>query len=96
MSGQGLSYWSQVDLQNNTLTLGEYQKDAAGGPVFDDEGHRVRETEPKGRFSFQEPEPDVMLLDGQYEAHAVHAKLHADKFFLTSHPFHWINEHPRE
>jgi uncharacterized membrane protein YphA (DoxX/SURF4 family) len=51
----------------------------------------------KTQFSFAQPEPNVILLDGQLDSHKIQAKLRRDdsyEFLLTSRGFHWINEAP--
>ncbi|HEV7505234.1 MAG TPA: hypothetical protein VGS07_10005 [Thermoanaerobaculia bacterium] len=45
-------------------------------------------------FSFQEPQPAVLILDGQLDGHRTHAKL--SKMPLISTGFHWIFNPPPE
>jgi hypothetical protein len=48
-------------------------------------------------LSFQQPEPNVILLEGTFEGGTIAARLSrsdADKPLLTSRGFHWINEFP--
>jgi hypothetical protein len=48
-------------------------------------------------FSYQEPEADVLVLEGTLEGQRIHAKLHRTEprsFLLTDRGFHWINEYP--
>lgn len=51
----------------------------------------------KAQFTFQQPQPSVILLDGEMDSHRIQAKLRREdsaKFLLTSRGFHWINEVP--
>jgi len=48
----------------------------------------------RSAFSFQEPEPAVLILDGRLEGHRTHAKLR--KMPLTSMGFRWIFDPPPE
>ncbi|HKW58077.1 MAG TPA: hypothetical protein VJN42_12035 [Candidatus Acidoferrum sp.] len=51
----------------------------------------------KAQFAFQQPEPSVILLEGQMDSHKIQARLRREdlsKFLLTSRGFHWINEFP--
>jgi uncharacterized membrane protein YphA (DoxX/SURF4 family) len=51
----------------------------------------------KANFSYQDPDRDRLELQGQFDGHQVHARLHREeesKFLLTSRGFHWINEAP--
>jgi len=53
--------------------------------------------EPKGRFKFQQPGPDRLLLDGAMDGHSVHVRLQImdrEKLPLVSSGFHWIQEYP--
>lgn len=55
--------------------------------------------DPKWRaeFSFEEPEPGLITLDGQLEGKPAHAKLlriDESQFLLKSRRFHWIAEFP--
>lgn len=48
-------------------------------------------------FRYTRTEPDVLLLEGEYDAQPVRAKLRRDSssvFLLTGRGFHWINEFP--
>jgi hypothetical protein len=48
----------------------------------------------KTSFAFDQPAPDRIMLDGEFEGRRVQAELHREtpKFLLTSRGFHWINE----
>jgi hypothetical protein len=50
----------------------------------------------KTSFAFDQPAPDRIMLDGEFEGRRVQAELHREtpKFLLTSRGFHWINEYP--
>jgi hypothetical protein len=51
----------------------------------------------KAKLTFSEPEPGLLVLEGEFEGQAVRAKLRrADEgqFLLVSRGFHWINEYP--
>lgn len=53
--------------------------------------------EPKGKFKFQRPGPDQLLLDGAMDGHSIHVRLQImdpEKLLLVSRGFHWIQEYP--
>lgn len=53
----------------------------------------------KAEFSYQHPQEDMLLFDGQLDGHQVHAQLRrtdTSRFVLTSAGFHWINEYPNQ
>jgi hypothetical protein len=53
--------------------------------------------EPKGKFRFQRPLPDQLLLDGLMDGHSAHVRLQImdrEKLLLVSRGFHWIQEYP--
>jgi hypothetical protein len=49
------------------------------------------------KFSFTQPSPTELIIDGVMDGHKVHAQLELfdrSKFLLVSRGFHWISEHP--
>ncbi len=51
----------------------------------------------KAAFTFQQPEPDLLVLEGTIDGHKVQVTLRRfdeSTFLLTSRGFHWINEVP--
>jgi len=52
------------------------------------------------RFSFDNPDPDRMTLDGNFEGHHITANLHREdlsdpnKFLLINRGLHWVNAYP--
>jgi hypothetical protein len=51
----------------------------------------------KAEFSFQEVDPELITLDGEFDGHKTYAKLvrfDESKFLLKSRGFHWIQEYP--
>ena len=51
----------------------------------------------KAELTYQNPQPDLLILEGQLGGHRLNAKLRRvdeSKFLLTSRGFHWINEYP--
>src|SRR5262249_47764318 len=51
----------------------------------------------KSMLSYQQPDADVLVLDGSFNGQPLHVKLrHTEprSFLLTSRGFHWINEYP--
>jgi uncharacterized membrane protein YphA (DoxX/SURF4 family) len=62
---------------------------------LDPKAHRmILGEDGRSAFSFQEPEPAVLILDGQLEGRRTHAKLR--KMPLTSTGFRWIFDPPPE
>lgn len=53
----------------------------------------------KQELTYREVSPDWLELNGMFEGHEIHAKLHRmedPEFRLTSRGFHWINEFPNK
>lgn len=51
----------------------------------------------KAGFSYQQPEPRLLMLDGTFDGKQVRAKLRQvdpKKFLLMTRGFHWVNEYP--
>jgi uncharacterized membrane protein YphA (DoxX/SURF4 family) len=49
----------------------------------------------KAELLYENPQPDLITLRGDFEGHSIQAKSHRmPKFLLTSRGFHWINEYP--
>jgi hypothetical protein len=51
----------------------------------------------KSELTIEQPQPELVLLDGKMDGHQIHAKLHrqpSDKFLLMNRGFHWVNEVP--
>jgi len=51
----------------------------------------------KANFSFLQPAPGQLVLDGSFDGHKVHARLELfdrSKFLLVSRGFHWVQEYP--
>jgi hypothetical protein len=51
----------------------------------------------KSELFYHEVDPDTIELQGKFDSHQMHARLHSvgeSKFLLTSRGFHWINEYP--
>jgi hypothetical protein len=51
----------------------------------------------KANFSFLQPAPGQLVLDGSIDGHKVHARLELfdrSKFLLVSRGFHWVQEYP--
>jgi len=49
------------------------------------------------QFGYEMPNPDSLILDGQFDGRHIHAQLRRlpePNFMLTSRGFHWINEYP--
>jgi len=58
-----------------------------------------RRNEPQwdGRLTYQRPNPQTLMIDGNLGGRNVHALCHLEpmpKFLLTTRGFHWINEFP--
>lgn len=51
----------------------------------------------KADFSYSQPSPTELILDGSMDGHKIHAQLELfdiRKFLLVSRGFHWIQDHP--
>jgi hypothetical protein len=51
----------------------------------------------KSELTVEQPQPELLLLDGKMDGRQIHAKLHRqpdDKFLLMNRGFHWVNEVP--
>jgi hypothetical protein len=51
----------------------------------------------KATFTYQQPEPELLTVDGSLDGHAIRARLRkqdVSKFQLTSRGFNWISEYP--
>ena len=51
----------------------------------------------KAQFTFQQPSPDVLVLDGEMNGHKVHMDTRLfdrSKFLLVSRGFNWVQERP--
>jgi hypothetical protein len=51
----------------------------------------------KSEFAVEQPQPELVLLDGKMDGRQIHAKLRRqsdDKFLLLNRGFHWVNEVP--
>jgi hypothetical protein len=94
MKGRGTYYPVEVDPEAKTITLSR----TGGAP-------RTGAAPAKDVLSYQEPEPGVIVIDGDLETfesrkpvkHHVRARLRHvpdEKFLLLSRGFHWINEVP--
>jgi len=50
-----------------------------------------------GKFAYQQPAPDILVLDGELSGHKIHMETRLfdkNKFLLIRSGFHWINERP--
>jgi uncharacterized membrane protein YphA (DoxX/SURF4 family) len=55
------------------------------------------DTKWKSEFTVEQPQPELVLLDGKMDGRQIHAKLRLqseDKFLLLNRGFHWVNEVP--
>jgi hypothetical protein len=51
----------------------------------------------KTTFSYAQPKPGLLTLEGTLDGRKIRARLHLEKppkFLLTTRGFHWINERP--
>ena len=51
----------------------------------------------RGTFAFIEPEPDVLVIDGNLGSRNIHARLvrfDLNQFLLLTRGFHWVQEYP--
>jgi hypothetical protein len=58
---------------------------------------RRGETKPSATLTYQQPAPDVLVMDGVFDGKKVRAKLRktdVKKYLLVDRGFHWINEYP--
>jgi hypothetical protein len=94
MTGPSASYSEQGDMEGKTLSLEKYLREPNGRPIFDENGGFKKDPDFKATLSFDEPEPDMLILEGELEGHRIRAKAKRMSFNLTSKGFHWINEYP--
>jgi hypothetical protein len=86
MTGVKSYYGVEVDPEQNTITLSR-----RGGPP-DSQRPAL-----KFDFTYQEPEPDLLVIEGTLDNRRLRARLrHVDEseFLLVNRGFHWINELP--
>jgi hypothetical protein len=93
-SGSRESYALNLDRAAKRMTLGKYQRDPKGGPLLDAASKPQRVPNWQGELSFDEPETDVLVLDGTLDGHRTHAKLL--KMPLIGKSFHWVLDPPKE
>jgi hypothetical protein len=93
-TGSRESYAVNLDRAAKRMTLAKYQKDPQGKPVPDARGKPQRDPNWRGDLSFNEPETDVLVLDGTLDGHRTHAKLL--RMPLIGKGFHWILDPPKE
>ena len=58
---------------------------------------KLADAKSKADFSFSQPAPGQLVLDGSIDGHKVHARLEwfdRSKFLLVSRGFHWVQEYP--
>ena len=93
-TGTRESYAIKLDEAGKRMTLAKYQKDPQGKPVLDKAGKPQKDPSWQGSLSFNEPETDVLVLDGILDGHRTHAKL--VKMPLIGKGFHWVLDPPKE
>ena len=87
-NGTRRSYPLEVNRAKKRMRIGEYQRDAAGKFIVDAEGWPRKIAGWSSEMAFAEPEPGVLILDGQLEGRRVHARLRP--MTLSGKNFHWI------
>ncbi|HEV7504313.1 MAG TPA: hypothetical protein VGS07_05345 [Thermoanaerobaculia bacterium] len=93
-TGAHESYAISLDRVAKKMTLAKYQKDLNGKPVLNAAGKPQKDPNWQGNLSFNEPETDVLVLDGTLDGHRTHAKLL--KMPLIGKSFHWIIDPTKE
>jgi hypothetical protein len=93
-TGARENYTMRLDRATKRMTLTKYQKDPTGKPVLNAAGRPKKDHNWKGNLSFNEPETDVLVLDGTLDGHPTHAKLL--KMPLIGKGFHWVLDPPKE
>jgi uncharacterized membrane protein YphA (DoxX/SURF4 family) len=82
MNGERLRYVLDLDLAKKKFALSKRQNTDAKW---------------KSEFTVEQPQPELVLLDGKMDGRQIHAKLRRqpdDKFLLLNRGFHWVNEVP--
>jgi hypothetical protein len=96
--------WRRVIFDFTTATSFQRPDDSFTRYVssINDQGKTLTLTKPadknwKATFSFAQPAPDQLTLDGDMDGHKIQMQmklLDRDKFVLVNPGFHWINEYP--
>jgi hypothetical protein len=55
---------------------------------------RPRDVPQISKFTYEQPEAHLLVIDGEMAGEKVHATLTRTEFFLMTRGFHWINEFP--
>jgi hypothetical protein len=84
MDGSWRRYRLDLDRGRKTLRLWRSRTDARGKAVRNVQGG------PQAELSFQRPDPDLLLLEGQLDGHPLRARLRRPA--LVRGGFHWIAE----
>jgi len=90
MIGSGSNYALDLDREAKRMTLEKYQLDAEGKTLQDANGKPRKLGNWRAELSFEEPEPDVLILDGQLDGRRMHARLR--KMALLRKSFRWISD----
>lgn len=86
--GRREAYGLDLDLEGKTMALERYQLDDQGQIVKDANGVAQREASGRAAFSIEQPEEDVLILDGQLDGRPLRAKLR--KMMLLRRAFRWL------
>lgn len=84
MDGSWQRYTLDLDRERKSLRLWKTRKDSRGTIVRNVQG------KPQAELSFQRPDPDLLLLEGEIDGHPARARLR--KAALRTGSFHWIAE----
>jgi uncharacterized membrane protein YphA (DoxX/SURF4 family) len=93
-TGTRENYMMKLDAAAKRMTLTRYQKDPQGKPLLNAAGRPQKDPNWRGDLSFNEPETDVLVLDGILDGHRTHTKL--AKMPLIGKGFHWVLDPPKE
>lgn len=97
--------WRRVVIQNATALSFQRMDDSFGGylATVDPSAKTIamkktpQDTSPEGTFTFAQPSPDSLVLDGHLGGHTMHVETRLfdrNRFLLVSRGFNWIQERP--
>ena len=83
---------AKIDLATRSIVMTQPAAPPTGAPP-----PPFPQSPDSGTFAFVEPEPDVLLIDGDLGKRTIHARLvryDLNQFLLLTRGFNWIQEFP--